>query len=67
MTGVMRSSADTWPRTLRSVIHIKMSDVHRTQQNTFQRVDRTLTDAEVSKAVDAVVRMLQHRFGAEQR
>ena len=33
----------------------------------FQHAERTLTDAEVGKAVDGVLRMLQHRFGAEQR
>ena len=33
----------------------------------FQRTDRTLTDDEVSKAVDGVLQMLAHRFGAEQR
>jgi len=34
---------------------------------TFQRLDRTLTDDEVSKAVDGVLKMLAHRFQAEQR
>jgi phenylalanyl-tRNA synthetase beta chain len=29
----------------------------------FQRLDRTLTDAEVSSVVERVVRMLSHRFG----
>ena len=29
----------------------------------FQRLDRTLTDAEVTDAVERVVRMLSHRFG----
>jgi phenylalanyl-tRNA synthetase beta chain len=29
----------------------------------FQRLDRTLTDAEVTGAVERVVRMLSHRFG----
>jgi len=33
----------------------------------FQRADRTLTDAEVAKAVDRLVRMLAHRFGGELR
>jgi len=33
----------------------------------FQRKDRTLTDEEVSTATEAVVQMLQERFGAEQR
>jgi phenylalanyl-tRNA synthetase beta chain len=33
----------------------------------FQRADRTLTDAEVAKASDRVVRMLATRFGAELR
>ena len=33
----------------------------------FQRADRTLTDAEVSKSVDRVVRALTKRFGAELR
>jgi phenylalanyl-tRNA synthetase beta chain len=33
----------------------------------FQRLDRTLTDAEVGAAIDRVVRMLSHRFGAELR
>ena len=33
----------------------------------FQRTDRTLTDDEVSKAVDGVLQMLTHRFNAEQR
>jgi phenylalanyl-tRNA synthetase beta chain len=33
----------------------------------FQRLDRTLTDAEVAAAIDRVVRMLSHRFGAELR
>jgi len=34
---------------------------------TFQRGDRTLTDAEVNKATDRVVQMLAHRFGGELR
>jgi len=33
----------------------------------FQRGDRTLSDAEVAKSMDRVVRMLTHRFGAELR
>ena len=33
----------------------------------FQRSDRTLQDAEVTKAVDRIVRMLAHRFNAELR
>lgn len=33
----------------------------------FQRADRTLSDTEVTKSVDRVVRMLMHRFGAELR
>lgn len=33
----------------------------------YQRTDRTLTDEEVSTATEAVVQMLQERFGAEQR
>jgi len=33
----------------------------------FQHRDRTLTDDEVSKAVDGVLKMLAHRFQAEQR
>jgi phenylalanyl-tRNA synthetase beta chain len=33
----------------------------------FQRLDRTLTDAEVTGAVDRVVRMLSHRFGGTLR
>jgi phenylalanyl-tRNA synthetase beta chain len=33
----------------------------------FQRADRTLTDAEVTKATNRVVRTLQERFGAELR
>jgi phenylalanyl-tRNA synthetase beta chain len=33
----------------------------------FQGEDRTLTDGEVSPAVDKVVRMLSHRFGGELR
>lgn len=33
----------------------------------FQRADRTLTDAEVTKATDRVVRTLTGRFGAELR
>ncbi|MBW2281990.1 MAG: phenylalanine--tRNA ligase subunit beta, partial [Deltaproteobacteria bacterium] len=33
----------------------------------FQRSDRTLTDAEVTKMTDRVSRMLVHRFGAERR
>ena len=33
----------------------------------FQRDDRTLTDGEVSPAVEKVVRMLAHRFGGELR
>ncbi|MCG8588134.1 MAG: phenylalanine--tRNA ligase subunit beta, partial [Proteobacteria bacterium] len=33
----------------------------------FQRTDRTLTDAEVTKATDRVVQMLAHRFGGELR
>jgi phenylalanyl-tRNA synthetase beta chain len=34
---------------------------------TFQRLDRTLTDAEVSRRVDRVVTMLAHRFGGTLR
>lgn len=34
---------------------------------TFQHAERTLTDAEVSKAVDRVVQMLGQRFGGELR
>jgi phenylalanyl-tRNA synthetase beta chain len=33
----------------------------------FQRLDRTLTDAEVTAAVERVVRMLSHRFGGSLR
>ncbi len=33
----------------------------------FQRSDRTLTDDEVGRATDRVVRMLAHRFGGELR
>jgi len=33
----------------------------------FQRPDRTLTDAEVGKATERVVKMLAHRFGGELR
>ncbi len=33
----------------------------------FQRPDRTLTDAEVTKMNDRVVQMLTHRFGGQQR
>lgn len=33
----------------------------------YQHADRTLRDAEVSKATDRVVRMLAHRFGGELR
>jgi phenylalanyl-tRNA synthetase beta chain len=33
----------------------------------FQRPDRTLTDAEVARATDRVVRMLADRFGGELR
>ena len=33
----------------------------------YQRTDRTLTDAEVTKATDRVVKMLSHRFGGELR
>jgi len=33
----------------------------------FQRADRTLTDSEVTKATDRVVRMISHRFGGELR
>ncbi len=33
----------------------------------FQRLDRTLTDAEVVSAVERVIRMLSHRFGGELR
>ena len=33
----------------------------------FQRSDRTLTDAEVARATDRIVRMLAHRFGGELR
>jgi phenylalanyl-tRNA synthetase beta chain len=33
----------------------------------FQRLDRTLTDAEVTGAVERVVRMLSHRFGGDLR
>ena len=34
---------------------------------TFQRTDRTLTDAEVTRAIDRVVKMLSHRFDGELR
>ena len=34
---------------------------------TFQRVDRTLKDAEVAEATDRVVQVLADRFGAELR
>jgi phenylalanyl-tRNA synthetase beta chain len=34
---------------------------------TYQRADRTLTDAEVTKATDRVVQMLAKRFGGELR
>jgi phenylalanyl-tRNA synthetase beta chain len=33
----------------------------------FQRSDRTLKDAEVTKSIDRIVRMLAHRFNAELR
>jgi phenylalanyl-tRNA synthetase beta chain len=33
----------------------------------FQRVDRTLTDAEIGQAVDRIVRMIGQRFGGELR
>jgi phenylalanyl-tRNA synthetase beta chain len=33
----------------------------------FQRVDRTLTDAEVAEATERVVQVLAERFGAELR
>ena len=33
----------------------------------FRHNDRTLTDAEVGKSVDRVLRMLAHRFGGELR
>jgi phenylalanyl-tRNA synthetase beta chain len=33
----------------------------------FQRSDRTLKDAEVTKAIDRIVRMLAHRFNGELR
>jgi phenylalanyl-tRNA synthetase beta chain len=33
----------------------------------FQKLDRTLTDAEVTSAVERVVRMLSHRFGGNLR
>jgi phenylalanyl-tRNA synthetase beta chain len=33
----------------------------------FQKMDRALTEKEVSKSVDRVVRMLSHRFGGELR
>ena len=33
----------------------------------FQRVDRALTEKEVGKAIDRVVKMLSHRFGGELR
>jgi phenylalanyl-tRNA synthetase beta subunit len=33
----------------------------------FQRADRTLKDAEVTKSTDRVVRMLAHRFNGELR
>jgi phenylalanyl-tRNA synthetase beta chain len=33
----------------------------------FQRPDRTLTDTEVARATERVVRMLSHRFGGELR
>jgi phenylalanyl-tRNA synthetase beta chain len=33
----------------------------------FQRADRTLKDAEVTKAIDRIVRMLAHRFNGELR
>jgi phenylalanyl-tRNA synthetase beta chain len=34
---------------------------------TFQRADRALTEKEIAKALDRVVRMLSHRFGGELR
>jgi phenylalanyl-tRNA synthetase beta chain len=34
---------------------------------TFQHLDRTLTDAEVAKASDKIIKMLERRFGAELR
>jgi len=34
---------------------------------TFQRIDRTLKDAEVAKATDRIVQMIAHRFGGELR
>ena len=33
----------------------------------FQKMDRALTEKEMSKSVDRVVRMLSHRFGGELR
>jgi len=33
----------------------------------FQRADRALTEKEIGKAVDRIVRMLRHRFGGELR
>jgi phenylalanyl-tRNA synthetase beta chain len=33
----------------------------------FQKMDRALTDKEVTKSVDRIVRMLSHRFGGELR
>ena len=33
----------------------------------FQRMDRTLSDAEVGKSMERVVRTLTNRFGAELR
>jgi phenylalanyl-tRNA synthetase beta chain len=33
----------------------------------FQRPDRALTEQEIGKAIDRVVRMLSHRFGGELR
>ncbi|MBW2287346.1 MAG: phenylalanine--tRNA ligase subunit beta [Deltaproteobacteria bacterium] len=33
----------------------------------FQKMDRALTEKEVSKSVDRIVRMLSHRFGGELR
>jgi phenylalanyl-tRNA synthetase beta chain len=34
---------------------------------TFQKMDRALTEKEVSKSIDRVVKMLSHRFGGELR
>ena len=42
------------------LLHVELREV-------FQRLDRTLSDAEVTKSMDRVVRMLTNRFGAEMR